>query len=148
MISTYDPVHGHLTIEYYNRCLATPCHTQDSICYYVTTPEHPGAVFTGDTLFIGGCGRFFEGTGEEMHAALSYLGTLPSKTLVYPGHEYAGGNIAFARSVASDGEVAKGIQKLEAVAKEHSSITGVTTIGEEKEWNVFMQLQDATVRSE
>ncbi|KAG9226075.1 hypothetical protein CCMSSC00406_0008737 [Pleurotus cornucopiae] len=128
------------------KCLATPCHTQDSICYYATTPEHPGAVFTGDTLFIGGCGRFFEGTGEEMHAALSYLGTLPSKTLVYPGHEYAGGNIAFARSVASDGEVAKGIQKLEAVAKEHSSITGVTTIGEEKGWNVFMQLQDATVR--
>jgi hydroxyacylglutathione hydrolase len=39
--------------------LHTPCHTQDSVCYFL---EHEGskAVFTGDTLFIGGCGKFFE----------------------------------------------------------------------------------------
>lgn len=30
-------------------------------------------IFTGDTLFIGGCGRFFEGTGEEMHEALNVV---------------------------------------------------------------------------
>lgn len=48
------------------RCLATPCHTRDSICYYVTDSadeSQRGGVFTGDTLFIGGNGRFFEGTG-------------------------------------------------------------------------------------
>ena len=39
--------------------LHTPCHTQDSVCYFL---EHEGskAVFTGDTLFIAGSGRFFE----------------------------------------------------------------------------------------
>jgi len=75
--------------------MATPCHTQDSICYFVTDTtdnDAPAVVFTGDTLFIGGCGRFFEGDGAEMHAALSYLGTLPSNTVVYVGHEYTGGN--------------------------------------------------------
>jgi len=42
-------------------CLFTPCHTTGHICYYVQTDEREdsAAVFTGDTLFIGGCGRFF-----------------------------------------------------------------------------------------
>jgi glyoxylase-like metal-dependent hydrolase (beta-lactamase superfamily II) len=48
---------GGLTV----RCLSTPCHTSGHICYYVTQGEER-AVFTGDTLFLGGCGRFFEGT--------------------------------------------------------------------------------------
>jgi hypothetical protein len=52
-----------------------------------------------DTLFIGGCGRFFEGTPEEMILALTYIGSLPDDTVVYNGHEYTSGNAAFALSV-------------------------------------------------
>ena len=38
--------------------------------------------FTGDTLFLGGCGRFFEGTPEQMNAALNKtLGNLPDDTV-------------------------------------------------------------------
>ena len=65
------------------KALHTPCHTQDSICYYFTDGDQR-AVFTGDTLFIGGCGRFFEGTPEEMHKALNgTLAKLPDDTKVY-----------------------------------------------------------------
>lgn len=87
-------------------CHATPCHTRDSICYLVEdarseedlaqTPaglcegsagEKKRGVFTGDTLFISGCGRFFEGTAEDMNTALNVvLKKLPSDTLVYCGH--------------------------------------------------------------
>ncbi len=89
------------------RCVATPCHTQDSICYYVTdtstptnasTSESAGVVFTGDTLFIAGCGVFFEGTGAEMHAAFERLSVLPDATVTYVGHEYTAGNLRFALS--------------------------------------------------
>ncbi|EGN96058.1 hypothetical protein SERLA73DRAFT_185570 [Serpula lacrymans var. lacrymans S7.3] len=128
------------------RCLATPCHTQDSICYYVTDTSNksqPGGVFTGDTLFQGGCGRFFEGVGSEMHAALSYLGTLPNETVVYNGHEYTGGSVAFAKSVDPDNEA---IARLVTLAKENKSTTGLTTIGDEKEWNVFMRLGSDAVK--
>lgn len=63
--------------------LATPCHTQDSVCFYCQDGNQK-AVFTGDTLFIGGCGRFFEGTPEEMHTALNKtLSALPDDTAVY-----------------------------------------------------------------
>jgi len=31
------------------------------VAYIVTREPHDAVVFTGDTLFIGGCGRIFEG---------------------------------------------------------------------------------------
>ena len=64
-------------------CLATPCHTKGHICYYVTdTQGDSKAVFTGDTLFLGGCGRFFEGDGTQMNEALNVkLAALPEETV-------------------------------------------------------------------
>ncbi|KAM6500665.1 Beta-lactamase-like protein [Amanita muscaria] len=128
------------------KCLATSCHTQDSICYYFidrADPSFPGGVLTGDTLFIGGCGRFFEGTGEEMVRALNYLGALPEQTVVYSGHEYTASNAAFAKSVEPNNPA---VAKLEALAKENKITTGLSTIGDEKEWNVFMRTSSEAVR--
>lgn len=70
---------GNVQIE----ALHTPCHTRDSICFYAhSSNEH--AVFTGDTLFNAGCGRFFEGTAAEMHIALNaVLSSLPNNTVIY-----------------------------------------------------------------
>jgi hydroxyacylglutathione hydrolase len=46
-------------------------------------------VFTGDTLFVGGCGRFFEGTPEMMYNSLcNVLAPLPDDTKVWVAHEY------------------------------------------------------------
>lgn len=45
-----------LNADIRDRCLATPCHTKDSICYYITDASNKsqaGGVFTGDTLFQG-----------------------------------------------------------------------------------------------
>ncbi|KAI9830480.1 MAG: hypothetical protein M1826_004717 [Phylliscum demangeonii] len=109
--------------------LHTPCHTQDSICYFVRDGDHR-AVFTGDTLFIGGCGRFFEGTPEEMHAALNKtLAALPDDTKVYPGHEYTKANVKFAASVARTDP----ILKLQRFADAHPETQGQFTIGDEKD---------------
>lgn len=105
--------------------------------------EAPGVVFTGDTLFIAGCGRFFEGDGAQMHAALSYLGTLPDDTVAYVGHEYTGGNAAFAKSVDPNNP---GIARLLEIVGKNKITTGLTTIGDEKEWNVFMRLGSEAVK--
>lgn len=57
------------------------------ICFYATEGDQK-AVFTGDTLFVGGAGKFFEGTPEQMQQSLGEkLGKLPAETLVYCGHE-------------------------------------------------------------
>ena len=46
-----------------------------------------GVAFTGDTLFLAGCGRLFEGTAAQMFGSLGRLGALAGETRVYPGHE-------------------------------------------------------------
>ncbi|KAG9040121.1 Cytoplasmic glyoxalase II [Tulasnella sp. JGI-2019a] len=128
------------------KCMATPCHTQDSICYYVTDTKNPSqrGVFTGDTLFIGGCGRFFEGTAEEMHKSLSYLGTLPDDTVTWVGHEYTASNFKFNSHIDPENEAIKRGVKTSA---ENKVTTGTTTIADEKEFNVFMRLDSQAVRN-
>jgi glyoxylase-like metal-dependent hydrolase (beta-lactamase superfamily II) len=66
--------------------LATSGHTAAGRSYYV--PEL-GAVMTGDTLFVGSCGRpASPATAEELWQSLKLLGELPEETRVYPGHNY------------------------------------------------------------
>jgi len=127
------------------KCVATPCHTQDSICYYVTDKSKPadaGAVFTGDTLFQGGCGRFFEGNADEMHKALSKLGSLPPETIVFNGHEYTKSNLKFAKSIEPGNPA---MERLQNLVDNNAVTTGRSTIADEKEWNVFMRLQSPEI---
>lgn len=82
------------------KCLFTPCHTTGHICYYVEGPFNKRCVFTGDTLFLAGCGRFFEGTAAQMYTALiEKLTPLPDDTLVFCGHEYSLQNLAFSQQI-------------------------------------------------
>lgn len=80
------------------QCLLTPGHTQGHICYYLTTGEQK-LVFTGDILFNGGAGRFFEGSAEDAYGSIQKLMALPEETAVYCGHEYTLSNYRFALSV-------------------------------------------------
>ncbi|KAI9709556.1 MAG: Cytoplasmic glyoxalase II [Bogoriella megaspora] len=124
------------------KALHTPCHTQDSICY-LFEDGNDRAVFTGDTLFIGGCGRFFEGTAQEMHTALNTtLAALPDDTKVFPGHEYTKGNVKFGVQVLQN----EALKKLEAFANSNKETQGKFTIGDEKNHNVFMRVTDPTIQ--
>jgi len=72
------------------RALATPGHTNESMCYYVEGE----ALFTGDTLFVAGVGRPDLHAGEEetkqrarmLYRSIERLKLLPPSTLVFPGH--------------------------------------------------------------
>jgi hydroxyacylglutathione hydrolase len=76
------------------RVFDVPGHTAGHIAYY----GH-GALFCGDTLFSGGCGRLFEGTAAQMLASLDKLAGLPPGTRVYCAHEYTAANLRFAAAV-------------------------------------------------
>ena len=68
--------------------LHTPGHTAGSMSYL-----WQGNVFTGDTLFIDGCGRtdFQSGdSGVLYDSVYGKLFSLPPNTRVYPGHDYRG----------------------------------------------------------
>src|SRR5207244_11567993 len=75
-----DPV-GFGTIR--GRALMIPAHPSGHVAYHF---PHERAVFTGDTLFAGGCGRRCEGDAAQMMSSLGRLGGLPDDTRVYCGH--------------------------------------------------------------
>ncbi|XP_019430954.1 PREDICTED: hydroxyacylglutathione hydrolase cytoplasmic [Lupinus angustifolius] len=122
--------------------LHTPCHTKGHISYYVTSKEDENpAVFTGDTLFIAGCGKFFEGTAEQMYQSLCVtLGSLPKPTKVYCGHEYTVKNLQFALTIEPDN--LKLQEKLTWAQKQQQAgqPTIPSTIEEELETNPFMRV--------
>jgi glyoxylase-like metal-dependent hydrolase (beta-lactamase superfamily II) len=69
------------------RFMHTPGHTPGSQCFLVG----PNLV-SGDTLFIGGCGRVdLPGSdAKQMYDSLvNKLRALPDETVLYPGHDYA-----------------------------------------------------------
>lgn len=134
---------GELTI----RCLFTPCHTSGHICYYLESANGERAVFTGDTLFQGGCGRFFEGTADQMHAALiGQLSQLPDDTNVYCGHEYTLQNLKFAQHVEpNNADISKRITWAES-QRANNIPTVPSTIADEKAINPFMRVNQLPVQ--
>ncbi|XP_046586386.1 hydroxyacylglutathione hydrolase, mitochondrial isoform X1 [Neodiprion lecontei] len=128
------------------KCLETPCHTTGHICYYVTADQDTPAVFTGDTLFAGGCGRFFEGTADQMHNALiNVLGILPDQTKVYCGHEYTESNLKFGLHVEPNNEAIKQKIQWAREQREKKQPTIPSTISEEKSTNPFMRVNEPSV---
>lgn len=67
------------------KCIHTPGHTRGSQCFLAN-----GSLFTGDTLFVDGCGRVdLPGSDpKQMLESLKRLSHLDSQTTVYPGHDY------------------------------------------------------------
>lgn len=68
--------------------LSTPGHTECSGCFLLD-----GFIFSGDTLFIKGCGRtdFQKGSSEDLYDSVhEKIYTLNDDTLILPGHDYKG----------------------------------------------------------
>lgn len=68
------------------KIIYTPGHTADSICLLVNDQK----LLTGDTLFVGECGRtdFPGGNTKNMYESLNRLIKLNDNVEVYPGHDY------------------------------------------------------------
>lgn len=80
---------GSVTIK----AIATPGHTDSHMTYYVNYDR----VFTGDALFVRGCGRtdFQSGdAGTLFDSVTQRLFALPNETLVYPAHDYRGHTVS------------------------------------------------------
>ena len=70
------------------KALYTPGHMPGCVCWYL---PRPGAVITGDVLFVGSCGGvgYPQSDPRAMFDSLQrVLGSLPEETKVYPGHDY------------------------------------------------------------
>ncbi len=74
------------------RLIHTPGHTPGSQCFLIND-----RLISGDTLFIGSCGRVDlpGGNAEQMYFSLTQrLMDLPETTLLFPGHNYSDKSIS------------------------------------------------------
>ena len=126
------------------RVIGIPAHTNGHVAYYFPTL---GAVFTGDTMFVGGCGRVFEGRAATMVASLGKLAALPDSTQVYCGHEYTEKNLRFALTLEPNNAALNKKHEWSVKARAEGKFTVPSTIGDEKQTNPFLRSDSAELRA-
>ena len=125
------------------RPLHVPGHTLGGLAYLCED-----AVFTGDTLFVAGCGRLFEGTAAQMHSSLTgKLAALPDATRIFCGHEYTVTNLRFAEQVEPGNEAVHRKLARAIGQRKQRQTTLPSTMGEEKQTNPFLRTDSSEIRS-
>jgi hydroxyacylglutathione hydrolase len=125
------------------RVIGIPAHTSGHIAYYF---GELNAVFTGDTLFIAGCGRVFEGRAQTMVESLAKLAALPDSTQVYCGHEYTEKNLRFALTLEPNNEALKTKYEWARQVRAEGKYTIPSTVGDEKQFNPFLRTDSPELR--
>jgi hydroxyacylglutathione hydrolase len=124
------------------RVIGIPAHTNGHVAYYFPQLK---SVFTGDTLFIGGCGRVFEGKAATMVDSLAKLAALPDDTRVYCGHEYTEKNLRFALTLEPSNQALQAKHRWATETRGAGKWTVPSTIGEEEQTNPFLRTNSAEI---
>jgi len=139
----------------------TPFHTLNHVVFAVVSNAEPSpddtvfgnrnieAVFTGDVVLPGACGRLFRGTPQTAYDVLNVglFAQLPEKTWLFSGHEYSLVNLKFAAwLIPEDTPVNERLSWVKARRGEFLPTIPVT-MGYERRSNVFMRIHDTRVRS-
>ena len=130
------------------RIIHNPGHTLGAISYVVNDDgkdQEDSAIFTGDTLFGGGCGRVFEGTTTMMADSLARIAAEAPSTRVYFGHEYTVANLKFALAVDPEHQLTKIRADHAAELRAAGKPTTPSTIELELGTNPFLRAADPAV---
>jgi hydroxyacylglutathione hydrolase len=121
--------------------IAVPGHTRGHLAFWDQARER---VFTGDSLFSGGCGLVFDSM-SDMAQSLARLAGLPEQTKVYCGHEYTLANLRFAIAVDPNNAALLARYKAEQAKREHGMPTVPSTIALEKTTNPFLRVLERDI---
>jgi len=124
--------------------LEVPGHTSGHIAFWFPTSH---ALFCGDALFALGCGRLFEGTGEQMWQSLRKFRALPDDTLVYCAHEYTEANARFARTVERNNKDLLARIDVIKETRRRNLPTVPSTMGMERKTNPFLRADQDSVKA-
>lgn len=114
-----------------------PGHTAGHILFYFKESDD---LFCGDTLFGGGCGKIFEGTFEQMFAAMKKIKSLPPQTKIWCGHEYTRKNLTLALQLEPHNR-----QLIERLAQ-LSNISVPLLLQDELDTNPFLRFDSADIQ--
>ncbi len=123
------------------RTLHVPGHTSGHVVYVCGD-----ALLAGDTLFLGGCGRLFEGSPEQMfHSLYDKILPLPEETRIFAAHEYTVHNRSFCLSIESENAaLQEQLNESKALCKKNlPTVPG--SLKTEKETNTFLRCREPAV---
>lgn len=130
----------------YLEVLETPGHTLAHISLLFYSQGRPRAVFSGDTFFNAGVGNCKNGGDVEiLYQTISKIyQRFVDDIKVYPGHEYLANNLRFGLNQLANNAKAKELlaaadQQEQKLSKDCDQFI-VTTMGIERQVNVFLQL--------
>jgi len=117
-----------------------PGHTLGHIAYVF---RGANVAFVGDTIFVMGCGRLFEGTADQMHGSLQRFTDLPGDMKLYCAHEYTLSNARFAdHAFPGDPAIGDRLASVSAL-RDAGQRTVPTTVADEIATNPFLRAGDA-----
>lgn len=116
-----------------------PGHTKDHIAYYSKCLTRYPALFCGDTLFSGGCGRLMEGTMDQLYHSLLRLRELPDSTQIYCSHEYTVANLQFADWLEPNHLIIRACLQEVQTMRRHKKPTLPSSLQKEKLINPFLK---------
>ncbi len=123
------------------RVMLIPGHTSEHIAFY-----NSAFALVGDTVFVAGCGRIFDGTATELYDSIEKITKLPEQTKLYCAHEYTLANLKFAAIIEPDNpDIAELIRASEA-KRQLNQPTVPTTVALEKRCNPFFRCHEQTVQ--
>ncbi|MEM9583251.1 MAG: hydroxyacylglutathione hydrolase [Pseudomonadota bacterium] len=122
----------------------TPGHTLDMLNFYIADAQ---TVFTGDTLFVMGCGRLFEGDGPMMWHSMQKLKALPPETVIYCAHEYTLASLDFALSIDPDNAALLVQADRVRARRAKGEATVPTDLATELATNPFLRPGDPAIRA-
>ena len=123
--------------------LHVPGHTLGAVAYVVED-----AVFTGDTLFVAGCGRLFEGTpAHDARLALRQARPPPARRRASTAATSTpSSNLRFAVHAEPDNQAARRqARRARRPSREKGEPTVPTTIGEELATNPFLRSEAPSI---
>lgn len=124
-----------------------PCHTRGHVAFLASSlhdSTFAPILFPGDTLFVGGCGRFFEGTATQMLKNMDRFSSLPSDTAIYCAHEYTDNNYRFLVTIDRERCERRFAEILRC--RDINEPTVPSSIGQELQSNLFMLCRDENVQ--
>jgi hydroxyacylglutathione hydrolase len=125
--------------------IESPGHTQNHLMYYF---KNSGDLFTGDTLFLLGCGRIFDSNPIDFFRTLEKIKSLPDSTKIWCGHEYTIKNAEFSTGLLGEKDLC--LTGLIARYKNLRALKLPTVPGilsEERVANLFFRCNESALKS-
>ncbi len=138
-----DSIRVGKTVEL--EALDTPGHTMSHVCL-LAHADRP-SLFSGDTLFNAGAGNCHNGghPRELYQTFRSIIGKLPDDVALYPGHDYLENNLGFTLDREPGNIRARSLLEEVRGRDPHEAVP--TTLGLEREVNVFLRLDQPEVKT-